>query len=603
MKRLAIILAVIIAVAAIAVAAAPFVIPSEFLKQRVAERIAALTGRTVTLSGATTLSIYPHVAIGVDGLAIANPDGMGDDAVIQAPRLDTRLRLLPLLFGRVEFDEFQLTNPVIHLVVDNEGRRNWTLAGSAVAARAMATPPRSNDPLAIALDLQVGHLIVSNGTLLYDNLASDTREQMTEVDLDIDWPSVSATASGRGKMMWRGEPMEFTGLIAAPLQLMRGGTSAARFALASTPLRASFSGRATDNDGTIHLDGDGSVSTPSMRRTIEWLGTPMGTGPILGAASVRGTVAIAGPSIDFTAASLELDGNSAEGSLGVSFAGVRPAIAGRLTTQRLDLSAYAEAIRADLLTTGSWLIAPARMPFAEAVDAEVSFTMGQVTMGATEIGDTWATVSIKDGNVDAQLQGANFYAGQIGAHLRMASAGGVLSADAHLDIKGVPATPALANLAGVTALDGNVTGALDLNASGRGWGEFVNSVAGKGRLAIGEGKLSGVDLAAVADQLDNPFAGPIVAGRGETRFRQVDADFAVASGALSTSNLFMEGDDFRLALSGQGSLLSGATEARATLTNATETIPLSIAGTWRQPAIARASLRPAPETPAAPGGG
>ncbi len=321
---------------------------------------------------------------------------------------------------------------------------------------------------------------------------------------------------------------------------------------------------------------------------------------------MRGTVSIAGPSIDFSAASLELDGNSAEGSLGVSFAGVRPAISGKLTTQRLDLSAYSEAIRADLLNTGSWLIAAAKMPFAEAVDADVSFTIGQVTMGSTEVGDTWATVAVKDGSVDAQLQGANFYAGQIGAHLRMGNEGNVLAADAHLDLKGVPATPALANLAGITALEGNLTGALDLTARGRGWGEFVNSVAGKGRFTIGGGKLTGVDVARIADQLTNPFAGPIVAGGGETRFRQVDANFTVASGALSTTDLFMDADDFRLALAGTGSLLSGATEARATLTNATETIPISIAGTWRQPAIARASLRPAPQTPGAapgPGGG
>jgi uncharacterized protein involved in outer membrane biogenesis len=340
-----------------------------------------------------------------------------------------------------------------------------------------------------------------------------------------------------------------------------------------------------------------------MRRTIEWLGTPMGTGPILGAASVRGTVAITGPSIDFSAANLELDGNSATGSLGVSFAAARPNITGKLATDRLDLSAYAEAIRADLLNTGSWLIAPAQMPFAQAVDADVSFTIGQVTMDATEIGDTWATVSIKDGAVDAQLQGANFYAGQIGAHLRMTPANGVLSAEAHLDLKGVPATPALTNLAGVTALEGNLSGAFDLTAGGRGWGEFVASVAGKGQFSIGDGTLTGVDLIAAANQLSDPFAGPLVGAGGETSFHQVDADVTLAKGVLSTSDMFMEGDDFRLALSGRGSLLSGATEAQATLTNATELIPLSIAGTWRQPAIARASLRPAPEKPAVPGGG
>ncbi len=598
MKRLAIILAVVIAVLAVAVAAAPFVIPSDFLKQRVAERIAGLTGRAVTLSGATTLSVYPHVTISVFGLAVAGTD---NDPIVAAQRLDTRLRFWPLLLGRVEFDEFVLTEPTIHLVVDAEGRPNWSLAGSAVAAQALAAAPLPADPLAATRDVRLGHFVVTGGTVLYDNLVSDTREQMTEVALDVDWPSVSATASGRGRMVWRGEPVEFTGLVAAPLQLMRGAASPARFAIASTPLRASFSGRATERDG-LHFDGEGNVSTPSMRRTIEWLGTPMGTGPILGAASVRGTVAIAGPSIDFTTANLELDGNSAEGSLGVSFAAARPMIAGKLATQRLDISAYVEAIRADLVATGSWLIAPARMPFAEAVDADITFTAASVIMGGTEVGDTWSTVKVKDGNVDVALQGANLYAGQVGAHLTMATAGDTLSAEAHLDIKGVPATPALANLTGITALDGNMTGTLDLSTSGRGWGEFASRVAGKGRFTISDGTLAGVDLPAIADVLADPSAGPIVAGGGTTAFRQVTADFNLNAGELSTSDLFMEGDDFRLAVAGHGSLTSGATEARATLTNAMETIPLSIAGTWQQPAIARAPFRPAPE-PATPGGG
>ncbi|HVY19323.1 MAG TPA: AsmA family protein [Bauldia sp.] len=592
MKRFAIIVAVVIAVLAVVVAAAPFVIPSDFLKQRVAERIGTLTGRSATLAGVTTLSIYPHLAISVEGLSIGNPEGMGSDPMIVADRLETRLRLVPLLLGRIEFDEFTLTRPTIHLVVDAQGHPNWSFAASAVVAQATAPAPGADDPLAAARDLRLGHLILSNGTVLYDNLASDTREQMTELDLDVDWPSVSATVSGRGKLVWRGEPVEFTGLLAAPIELMRGKTTAARFALASTPLRASFSGRATQGD-TLRLDGDATLSTPSMRRTIEWLGTPMGTGPILGAASVRGTMAIAGPNVEFTDADLELDGNSAEGSLGVSFAAAKPHIAGKLTAQRLDLSAYLEAVRADLLATGSWLIAPARLPFAEAVDADITFTTGAVVMDATEIGDTWSTVKIKDDDLDVVLQGANLYGGEIGMHLTTATTANVLSATAHLDIKGVPASPTLANLAGITALGGSMTGTFELSTSGRGWGEMATRVAGKGQIAIDNGTLTGIDLPAVAYLLADPSAGPVVASGGTTRFATVSADIALDSGTISTNDLFMEGDEFRLALSGHGSLTSGATEARATLTNATETIPLSIAGTWQQPAIARASFRPA----------
>jgi AsmA protein len=592
LKRLAIILAVAIAVVAIVLAAAPFVIPSDFLRQRVAERIAALTGRSVTVSGPAALSVYPYVGISVGDVAVANPEGMGDDPTLTSKRLDTRLRLWPLLLGRVEFDEFVLSNPTLHLVVDADGRANWSLAGSPVAA-----PKKDASGQPFPDDVAIGHLVVNNGTVLYDNRHLNTREEMHDVDLDIDWPSLAATASGRGNLTWRGEPVEFTALVAAPVQLLSGGgASAARFAIASTPLRVSFSGRATYRE-KLHLDGDSSISTPSMRRTIEWLGPPMGTGAILGAASVRGTVAITPHSVDFSSAELELDGNSAEGSLGVAFSAAKPLISGKLNAQRLDLSAYMEAVRADVFSNGSWLIAPAQLPFAEAVDTDLSFSTADMLAGATEIRDTWSTVKIRDGALDMALQGANLYGGQIGAHLTATPSGTLLATQLHLDAKDVPANPALSSLAGITAVEGTLTGSMDLAATGRGWGEVANSVAGSGSFTITDGRVTGINLPEVADVLSDPTAGPVVASGGETDFHEATASFAVAGLDLSSRDLFMEGDEFHLSLSGKGSLASGAIDARATLTNTTETIPVSFAGTWRQPAIARISLRNAPAEP------
>jgi uncharacterized protein involved in outer membrane biogenesis len=507
---------------------------------------------------------------------------MGSDPFVAAERLHTRLRLLPLLLGRAEFDEFELTKPTIHLVIDADGRHNWDITRGRVAKQALASSPEN-----AAADTAIGHLVVNGGTILYDDLDHDTREQMTDVDLDVMWPSVSATASGRGKLTWRGEPMEFTALLAAPLQLIRGNTSAARFAIASTPVRASFSGRATGNGG-LHLYGDASISTPSLRRTIEWLGTPMGAGAILGAAAVRGTASVGGPTIGFDAATVELDGNSASGSLGVSFAGERPLVRGTLAFDALDLSAYIEAIRADLIASGSWMIAPARLAFAEAVNADLHFTMAQVTMGAILAGKTDAAVTMKDGGLDIAIADADFYSGKVTSHVGLTRSADTLAGTLTAKITGVSARPALTDLAGISALGGTMDAMLDLTARGRSWSEFANTIAGKGTLATKDGTLTGLDLASAANALVDPFAGTISAGDGETTFPLLTAGFTVANGEIATDDLFMVGDDFRLALSGHGSVLNGGVEGRAILTNSTESIPVSLAGTWRQPTLTRA---------------
>ena len=588
MKRLAIIVAVVVAALAIAVAAVPFLVPSDFLRARVAERIANLTGRAVAVTGEPRLSIYPYLAVTVEGLVVANPEGMGSDPFIVAETMQARVRLLPLLVGRAEFEEFELIKPTIHLVVDAEGRANWQMAGSAVANQAAAPLPAATDTASLQpLDLLLGRLKVDNGTILYDDLVSNTREEMTAVDLDINWPSASASVGGRGSLQWRGETLEFTGLLAAPLELMRGSRSPARFAIASTPLRASFSGTAA-SAATLRLDGEASLSTPSMRRTIEWLGTPMGTGPILGAAAVRGTASVAGGDVIFDKATIELDGNSAEGSLGVSLAGARPVVRGTLAIGNLDLSAYVEAIRADLIAGGSWLIAPARMAFAELVDADIRVSAAQVMIGKTRIGRTAAAVAIKNGAFDIAVGEAEYYGGSIGARLTAAVVGDSLTAAAQGKFAGVPASVALTDLAGVSALDGTATVAFDITGQGRSWAAFASSVAGTGTLVMAGGSLNGLDLPKIADKLTDPLAEPVAGGGGSTAFESLSADLAISDGSISTTGLVMRGTGFRLMLAGKGSLFTGAVDAKAKLATGTETIALTVDGSWQKPTIARA---------------
>jgi AsmA protein len=600
MQRLAIIVAVIVAVMAVAVAVVPFLIPADFLRARVAERIASLTGRTVTLTGDPSLAIYPHLAVTVEGLAVANPEGMGTDPFVVAETMRARVRLLPLLIGRIEFDEFELIKPTIHLVVDNEGRQNWTLAGSAVAKQAAVPLPAADVPASQQpLDLLLGRLTIDNGTILYDDLVSDTREEMTAVDLEINWPSASASVGGRGTVLWRGETLEFTGLLAAPLELMRGSRSPARFAIASTPLRASFSGAATYATG-LRLDGEASVSTPSMRRTIEWLGTPMGTGPILGAAAVRGNASIADGDVIFDSATVELDGNSAEGSLSVSLSGARPVVRGTLALGSLDLSAYVEAIHADLISDGSWLIAPARLTFAEAVDADIRVSAGEVTVGKTRVGKMAAAVGIKNGALDIAVGEAEFYGGSIEGRLTAAPVGDSLSATAEAKFTQVPAQIALADIAGVSAVGGAATISMDVAGQGRSWAGFARSVKGTGIIAMARGSLSGLDVPKIADTLIDPLAGPISGGSGTTSFDSLAIDLAIDDGTISTTGLVMRGSDFRLTLAGQGSLFTGAVDGRARLATSLGVVPLAISGTWRKPIISRAFEQDLHAQPASP---
>jgi AsmA protein len=613
MKRVVAAAIATIAVLAIIVAVMPLLISGSFLKNLIAAQITAWTGREVTISGEPGLSLYPYLAITTDQVTVGNPQGMGDDQFIVAEGLRAKMRILPLLIGRTEFDEFELIRPRIRLVVNSDGRINWRMGRSAIVAQALLGLQRDADtgleagegsgaqnPPA-APDVQIGRLKIDDGIVLYDDLASDHREEMSALNLEVSWPSAATAARGMGSVQWRGERIEFNGSLAAPLALIGGGTSPVRFAIAATALRLSFTGNAS-RQADARLDGQASVATPSLRRVIEWMGTPMGTGPILGAASIAGALHWAGTTASFDPAHVELDGNSAEGTLALDFGGPRPAVRASLSADTLDFTPYVDAARADLLAEGSWLIAPVRLGVAETVDADIAVSAGQAFLGVSPVGDLSASMTIRNGSLNLDIGDGSSYGGKFKAHIELARNQEALSAHVTASAADVGVLSALQDLAGMSALDGSATASLDMSGRGKTWGEFARSIGGSARVEVRDGTLAGFDVGAVADAMGGPLAEPVQPGPESTAFSDLTASLVIAEGNLATDDLLMLGDGFRLTVAGRGSVLNGLIDARARIEMAERTVPIAITGKWRAPLVSPTSdTETVPIEPVEPG--
>ena len=592
MKRIAILAVIAVGLAGLAALAVPLVVSPDLIKQRIAERISAATERDVTLAGEPSLSIYPHLAVTIGGLTIANPKGMGDDPFVVADEVTTRLRLLPLLIGRVELDAFELVRPRVHLITDGDGRSNWKTAGNDA----------DRGP-AIA-ELALGRLQVADGTVVYDDLAAKHHEELTEVDLDLTWASATSAASGSGKLKWRGEAIEFNGSVASPLDLFAAKGSSVRFAIASTSLRVSFNGKALGLDGA-DLEGDASVSTPSLRKVVAWLGTPMDNGSILGPASIEGKLSWHGSGLSFAKASLSLDGNEAQGVASIDFSGERPAIQGTFAAAKLDLSPYFEAVRADMSAKGPWPFAATRLPIADMVDCDLRLSVSEVLIGGVRLTALGATGTIKDGAVTLNIGQAKVYGGQLGATIVTKMEGDRLAAHVKATIDGALAQAPLKDLMDIGSLSGKANASIDIDGRGATWGELVHSVAGNASIAIADGTLTGIDMKEIAARMVDPLAEPMPPGDGSAAFGKLAGTVAIANSILSTSDLTLEGQDYSVALSGRGSLITGSIEASATLATkagAGKTIPLAVTGTWRAPLIGPRQLTLRGDDPGQPRG-
>ena len=575
MKRIAILAVVAVGLAGLATLAVPLLVSPDRIKERIAEQISTATGREVTLAGEPSLSIYPHLAVTIAGLTVANPEGMGDDPFLAADEVTTRLGLLPLLTGRIVFETFDLVRPRIHLIADGDGRVNWQLAGN----HAESGP-------AIG-DLALGRLRVVDGTVVYDGVADRRHEELDAVNLDLTWESPASAASGTGKLQWRDESVEFNGSVVNPVDLFAGRGSAVRFALASTPLRLSFNGTATSLAGA-NLEGDASVSTPSLRKVVEWLGTPLGNGSTLGPASIEGKLSWHGPQLAASKATFSLDGNEAQGVATIDLGGARPAIQGTFAAAKLDLSPYFEAAGADMSANGPWPFAPTRLPLADHVDADLRLSVNEVLIGAVRLTDFGATGTIKDGGVTVNIGEATVFGGKLGATIAARMNGDSLVARVKATVDGALVQAPLKELLDIGGLSGKANANLAMDGSGATWGELFHSIVGSGSVAIANGTLDGIDMRQLAARMIDPLAEPMPPGGGSAPFGRLAGTIAIANSILSSSDLTLEGADYSVALEGRGSLITGTVEGNATLAMnaaAGKTIPLAISGTWRAPLI------------------
>ncbi len=132
-RRTILILISVLATAIMAVAvvgALPLVVPTDFAVRQLQQAVKAATGRTLTVSGAPRIVLWPELSIEADDAVLSNPPGLYHGQLAAIPRLRLKIDARALLERRLEVKQLTLVNPRITLVSDDAGRANWALAGA-----------------------------------------------------------------------------------------------------------------------------------------------------------------------------------------------------------------------------------------------------------------------------------------------------------------------------------------------------------------------------------------------------------------------------------------------------------------------------------------
>lgn len=106
------------------------------------ERVAsARMHRQVTIAGDLNVNLWSwRPSATVDGISIANPSWAGTGKLGSIDRLQVRVRLVPLLWGKADIRVLAVERPNFSLLADAKGRKNWDFSDGRVQ-EPMNLPP------------------------------------------------------------------------------------------------------------------------------------------------------------------------------------------------------------------------------------------------------------------------------------------------------------------------------------------------------------------------------------------------------------------------------------------------------------------------------
>ena len=579
----------------------PLVVSEERLGARLRAELEAMTGHEVDFDPRIEVSFLPVPGIRVTGLTVESSSEV-NELLLSAETFAADFGLASVLVGRAQFSNFELDQPLLRIEIRRDGSTNWSsqeghVAESAAIAADNARPALEGEeaPQEQSLPMTpLGTVDLHDGTLVIVDHIHHREETVSAVSGSFLWPRVGMGARLEVAGVLRGEPVQFLASAERPSDLIAGNTAPLRLNFSSELLTLDLLGEATFGARPA-FTGSLELSSPSVRRALQWSGTEIKPGEAISALSLEAEVESGPDQITLSDVILDIDSNRGIGVLALSWPeGGRPLVAGTLAYNELDVGAFLRAF-APVPLDGGQLTPSIDTGFLRQLGLDLRFSAQSASIGRLQLQNLAAAARIERGRALFDIGDATAYGGTVLGRILISENGFEGGGEIQLTAENVDFAAAY-EAVGVTGPLPRGRGSFNLTVTSPNpvWATTVRDLHGNLDMSIGEGVIPGFNLQHFRELANQErFFSVSRVSDGEVPFRSARFRASFDNGTAEIELAELLTGNTTITLSGlipfdRGSLaMSGAIMDRPAEAAAEAPPPLRffVGGSWPSPVI------------------
>ncbi|MEX0841084.1 MAG: AsmA family protein, partial [Xanthobacteraceae bacterium] len=575
-KRLGIALAAALALGIGALAAMSWLISPETAREAVKSEIRAVTGLDLMLRGPPSVSLFPSGSVSFDDVVLGD-DRTGDRA-LAAERLTVRLRFLPLLIGKVQVSDVTLVRPVIAVILQADGKSNWT----PFAAALRPTQERSTS---------FSEINIEDGAIIVRDDSRGIVERLTAAEISLAWPSIFRGFALTGRFVWRGEPVDASLGINDFIAALDGNPSGVKLRLKGAPLNLVFEGQFSTRP-TLKVEGAVAADSASLREALRWTAQKQLPSGGFGRFSLKAKTKLVGGTVALSGVNIELDGNAAEGVLTFASDG-RQTLQGTLAAEEIDVTPYVSTVR--LLTSAEreWSRMPITLDGFNGVDLDFRLSAAQVKIAEAKFGRTAIAANLRGGKLTVTVGESQAFGGIIKGSFDLAKSEAGADVKAQLQFTDVAFENCFGALFGMQRLEGKGNFAFNIEGTGGSVMALTKALNGSISLTGRQGAISGVNLEQLLRRLERrPLSGAGNFRSGRTPYDKLLVNIRIVQGSMIADEARVEGPAVRLIFAGTASIpardleltgIANLVPEKGTDGSSAFELPFMVRGSWEEP--------------------